>query len=118
MLLTAVYFFARIVLTIMEVDNMNRFDELINEELDQLKQFSDLVERVHGKAHPEYLVFKESLDKVIEGIKNEDYSGLDEAFEGASNATDGYTLPEGACEAFTYVYNTTKELDQAYKGGK
>lgn len=92
------------------------FNEVKEENMERLAQFIPIVERVHGKNHPEFfevhLLFNQLKEKIQaeEGINEE----LEEEFNQLRNVTHRYAVPTDVCESYEAVYNMLEELDRAY----
>jgi len=95
---------------------MEKFNQVIAENLEKLEQFVPIVARVHGESHPEFYDVKEQFD-VLNGkikSKNKDLD-LNQEFKALRDITNHYTVPSDVCETYEAVYVMLKALDQAYQ---
>ncbi len=84
----------------------------LNDYLEKLKLYVPIVDRVHGKAHPEFnevhRLFKDFLEKKDNSDK------LGEVFSQLREVTSNYTVPSDTCESYEAVYLMLEELDNYY----
>lgn len=95
---------------------MKNFKEVIEKNIKVLEQYVPVVERVHGKDHPEFYDVRKLFDRINGKIKDSDLESIDLAdeFKELQKVTDNYTIPSGTCESYAAVYNMLSELDKAY----
>ena len=95
---------------------MKKFQEVRKDNMERLEQYVPVVERVHGKHHPEFYDVKKIFDEINEKIKNTDIEDLklEDDFESLRKVTDNYTIPSDTCETYEVVYKMLSELDEAY----
>lgn len=81
-----------------------------------LKLYVPVVERVHGKHHPEFYEVRKLFDALVEQIKaaGRGKPQLDEQFQALRLVTENYKVPGDVCESYEAVYHMLAELDQAY----
>lgn len=81
-----------------------------------LKLYVPVVERVHGKHHPEFHDVRVQFDALVEQIKlaGRKQPVLDEQFAALRKISDNYTVPGDVCESYEAVYVMLSELDKAY----
>ena len=81
-----------------------------------LKLYVPVVERVHGKHHPEFHEVRAIAEDVIAKAKavRTRLPALDEEFIRLRQVTDNYTVPGDVCESYEAVYHMLAELDRAY----
>ena len=96
---------------------MTTFDQVKERNLEKLKLFVPVVERVHGGSHPEFHDVRRLFDKISAKIKEAGSSKpeLGEEFSELREVTDNYTVPDDVCESYEAVYNMLAELDEAYR---
>lgn len=92
----------------------NQFKNLESEYMEKLKLFVPIVNRVHGKEHPEFNDVKIEFDNISNKINNENYL-LKEEFNNLKKITNNYQVPNNVCESYEMVYQMLKELDDAYR---
>lgn len=99
---------------------MIRFNEVKERNLERLEQYVPVVDRVHGKNHPEFHDVRKLLDTINEKIKEvkSEKPELDYEFKQLREITDNYTVPSDVCESYEAVYNMLAELDEAYHDKK
>src|SRR5690554_2484681 len=90
--------------------NKKEFKKLENKYMDKLKKFVPIVNKVHGKDHPEFNKVKTEFDLMVEKITNENYKII-EQFDHLKMITNNYQVPEDTCESYEMVYQMLKELD-------
>lgn len=81
-----------------------------------LKLYVPVVERVHGKHHPEFHEVRQQFDLLVEQIKaaGRGKPKLDEQLEALRRISGNYTVPGDVCESYEAVYVMLAELDKAY----
>lgn len=84
----------------------------LKEYLDKLKLFVPIVDRVHGKEHPEFnrvhILYNELEEKLEAGEK------LDRIFTELREVTSNYEVPSDTCESYEAVYHMLAELDKYF----
>ncbi|NLD34370.1 MAG: iron-sulfur cluster repair di-iron protein, ric [Clostridiales bacterium] len=98
---------------------MNRaesFHQAKAKHLKTLAQYVPVVDRVHGKHHPEFHEVRAIAEDVIAKAKavRTRLPALDEEFIRLRQVTDNYTVPGDVCESYEAVYHMLAELDRAY----
>lgn len=71
-------------------------------------ELAPLIERVHGKNHPELTRVRELTEQL--GAAGPD-ADVEPIFAELRTVTDDYSLPEDACEAFTGTYSALRDAD-------
>lgn len=92
------------------------FTEAKEKHLERLEQFVPIVERVHGKNHPEFFKVRtlfNQLNRKIQENKEED-AILNEEFRQLREITNHYEIPNDVCESYAAVYTMLEDLDVAY----
>jgi regulator of cell morphogenesis and NO signaling len=100
-----------------DMTNRKSFDDVKAQHLETLRQYVPIVDRVHGKSHPEFHKVHALFDEINKKIKQSGAQkpALDEAFTTLREITDNYTVPDDVCESYEAVYTMLAELDQAYQ---
>lgn len=95
---------------------MKKFEEVKEKNIKTLEQYVPVVERVHGKEHPEFYNVGKLFNQINEKIKDSDLEALElkAEFKELRKVTDDYTIPSDTCESYEAVYNMLSELDKAY----
>lgn len=95
---------------------MKKFKEVKDRNIETLEQYVPVVERVHGKEHPEFYDVHKVFNQINTKIKNSDLEKLEleDEFKELRKITDDYTVPSNTCETYEAVYNMLSELDRAY----
>lgn len=95
---------------------MEKFQEVKEKNIKILEQYVPVVERVHGKEHPEFYDVHKLFNKINGKIKktNLETLELEDEFKKIRKITDNYTVPNNTCESYEAVYNMLSELDEAY----
>lgn len=95
---------------------MKNFKEVKEKNMSTLEQYVPVVEKVHGKAHPEFYDVRKLFDQINKKIKTSNLESLDlkEEFKELRDVTGNYTIPCDTCESYEAVYNMLSELDKAY----
>ncbi len=96
------------------------FYELLKKEFNTLELFLPIVTRVHAADHPEFADISERFNRIAEKSKEcskEELNITDElaVIEGLTN---NFSIPVGACEAYTNVYKALAQINQAYYNQK
>lgn len=93
------------------------FNEVKEKNFERLDQFTPIVDRVHGKNHPEFHEVKNLWEQIQEktNAAGSDKPELDEEFTQLSEITNNYTVPDDVCESYEAVYNMLEEVDAAYQ---
>ncbi len=92
------------------------FNEAWKANQKNLKLYVPVVEKVHGKHHPEFFDVRAQFDALVEKIAaaGKEKPQLDEQFAALRKITTHYSVPGDVCESYEAVYVMLKELDQAY----
>ncbi|MPM44050.1 hypothetical protein SDC9_90728 [bioreactor metagenome] len=95
---------------------MLSFKEVMKKHGKTLKQYTPVVERVHGAHHPEFHEVRCLVDAILEKAKiaGSGIPLLGEEFTKLREITTNYTIPSDVCESYEAVYNILAELDRAY----
>ena len=93
------------------------FDEIKERHLKTLQQFVPIVDRVHGKLHPEFHDVRKLFEAIAAKIKDAgtDRPELNEEFERLRAVTGNYAVPGDVCESYESVYKMLRDLDEAYR---
>lgn len=83
----------------------------IDKHINILSQYVPIVERVHGKHHPEFHDVRSSFDKLVIALKKEDETAIHQIFVDLRTITNHYTIPKDVCESYATVYELLQELD-------
>lgn len=95
--------------------NNKLFFEVWNKNIEKLESYTPVVERVHGKSHPEFYKVRSLFDQINEKNKNQsDDLDLAIEFNELRKSTNNYQIPNDVCETYEAVYNMLEELDKAY----
>lgn len=94
-----------------------RFNEVKEEHLERLEQYTPIVARVHGGEHPEFHEVHRLVNIILERMERsgDKIPALDLEFEELRDITNGYQVPEDTCESYEAVYHMLEELDKAYQ---
>ena len=92
------------------------FNEVKEKNFERLGQFMPIVDRVHGKNHPEIHEVKELWEEIQEktSVAGSNEPELDAEFTQLHEITGNYTIPDDVCESYEAVYNMLEEIDVAY----
>ena len=92
------------------------FNDAKEKYFNRLKQYVQVVARVHGGNHPEFYVVQELYDAIAKKSKDTEAKkpSLDDEFVKLREVTDNYIVPSDVCESYEAVYNMLAELDKAY----
>ena len=93
------------------------FNEAKEKNFDTLKQFTPIVDRVHGPSHPEFHEVKDLWEVIYEKAEaaGSEKPELDEEFAKLREVTSNYEVPGDVCESYEKVYNLLEEVDAAYQ---
>lgn len=93
------------------------FNEAKAKNFERLEQFTPIVDRVHGKNHPEFHEVKDLWNAIQEKTKvaGETKPDLDSEFKRLREITNNYAIPDDVCESYEAVYNMLEEVDEAYQ---
>src|SRR5699024_1637217 len=96
---------------------MEKFNKMVEQNMETLEQYVSIVDRVHGESHPEFHDVHRLFNQINKKIKeiNLDRVELNEEFSKLRKITNNYTVPSDVCESYEAVYNMMSELDEAYK---
>lgn len=96
---------------------MATFTEAREKHFERLEQFTPIVQRVHGKEHPEFHEVKELWDSIYAKTETagSDKPALETEFKQLREVTNNYTVPSDVCESYEAVYNMLEEVDTAYQ---
>lgn len=94
------------------------FNEAIKSLLPTLEKFVPIVERVHGKHHPEFYEVRKLFNSIIDKVKEagSERPELKEEFTKLREITDNYAVPGDVCESYEAVYNMLSQVDKSYQG--
>src|SRR5690606_41372722 len=84
-----------------------------SEYMDKLKMYVPIVDRVHGKLHPEFHDVRRVFD-VLDDKLNQSNLDLKNEFEALKVITNHYKVPHDVCESYEAVYQMLEELNKAY----
>ncbi|MFA7417975.1 MAG: iron-sulfur cluster repair di-iron protein, ric [Acholeplasma sp.] len=85
--------------------------------MNKLRQFVPVVDRVHGKHHPEFHEVRR-LFEIIETKVSENDLNLSDVFNSIKDVTKNYFVPTDVCESYEVVYQMLSALNKAYDGLK
>ncbi len=94
-----------------------KFNELAEKHLQTLEKYVPVVDRVHGKEHPEFHDVKAIYDTIVRKLKSQstDEVDLTSEFDRLREITDKFTVPGDVCVTYEAVYKMLEELDGAYR---
>ena len=92
---------------------MKKYIEENQEILKQLDLFVPIVNKVHGKNHPEYNEVKRNYDFIDNKLNNNDFN-LTVEFNNLKKITNNYKIPNDVCESYEAVYNMLEKLDNSF----
>lgn len=97
---------------------MTKFNQVKEKNIETLKLYIPIVDRVHGESHPEFHEVHRLFEEMNMKMKEEgsDKPELDREFKELRKVTDNYTVPADTCESYEIVYNILSKLDEAYYG--
>jgi len=92
------------------------FNEVIEKNLELLKQYVPVVSRVHGGSHPEFYEVHKMFDVIDVKISEAGSTKpeLNVEFTKLREITNDYTVPGDVCETYEAVFSMLAELDKAY----
>lgn len=96
---------------------MKKYIEENQEILKQLDLFVPIVNKVHGKNHPEFNEVKNNYD-VINNKLNTNNFNLENEFTNLRKITSNYKIPNDVCESYEAVYLMLEKLDDSFNKGK
>lgn len=94
----------------MKKDN---FELTYNKHIKQLQMFVPVVQKVHGKHHPEFYDVKKIFDEMTSKV-DKGHFDLSKTFERLRETTNNYEVPSDVCETYEAVYQMLASLDQAF----
>lgn len=80
-----------------------------NQDLKHVIRLAPIIERVHGKNHPELTTVRE----IVEKFAGADSARTTELFTQLRDVTDNYTVPDDGCEAFEETYQALARADNS-----
>lgn len=92
---------------------MKKYIEENQEILKQLDLFVPIVNKVHGKNHPEFNEVKRNYEVIDNKLKNNDFN-LTVEFNNLKKITNNYKIPNDVCESYEAVYNMLEKLDNSF----
>ena len=92
---------------------MKKYIEENQEILKQLDLFVPIVNKVHGKNHPEFNEVKRNYEVIDNKLKNNDFN-LTVEFNNLKKITNNYKIPNDVCESYETVYNMLEKLDNSF----
>ncbi|MBG0762031.1 iron-sulfur cluster repair di-iron protein, ric [Acholeplasma laidlawii] len=84
-----------------------------SEYMDKLKMYVPIVDRVHGKLHPEFHEVRRVFELLNDKL-NQNNLDLKTEFEALKVITNHYKVPHDVCESYEAVYQMLDELNKAY----
>jgi|SRR5690554_888737 len=81
--------------------------------LERLAMFVPIVDKVHGKHHPEFHDVRRVFETMKDKLDKADLS-LDQEFKELKNITNNYEVPNDVCESYEAVYQMLETLNHAY----
>ncbi|MCA9766074.1 MAG: iron-sulfur cluster repair di-iron protein, ric [Carnobacterium sp.] len=93
-----------------------KFNDIKAKHLKRLEQFTPIVERVHGKNHPEFFKVHALFNQLNSKLQETEGRNVDlhEEFEQLREITNQYDIPDDVCESYEAVYTMLEDLDKAY----
>lgn len=85
--------------------------------LKQLKLFVPIVNKVHGKNHPEFSDVLSNYEIINNKLNNNDFN-LSNEFYNLKEITNNYNVPSDVCESYEAVYNMLEKLDVSFNKRK
>lgn len=82
-------------------------------EIDKLKMFIPIVNKVHGKAHKEFSDVLKLFNEIVFKVENNNFN-LENEFNNLKRVTNNYKIPKDTCETYEYVYKRLKLLNESY----
>ena len=98
------------------MNDKQAFRKIRAKHLKTLEKYVPVVARVHGEHHPEFYEVKRVFDGMVSKIRETkpQIPELEQEFIRLRDVTNGYTVPDDACETYEAVYKMLAELDEAY----
>lgn len=95
---------------------MTIFNKSQKSNIKKLTLFVPIVDRVHGKNHPEFHDVRKLFDTINAKTKKAgpEKPLLDDEFKKLREITSNYTVPGDVCESYEAVYNMLAEIDEVY----
>lgn len=95
-----------------------KFAEVIKEHFPLLVQYTPVLVRVHGDAHPELAQVLEIFEKINAKVQETGVDAVDLSteFEELRKVTGNYSIPSDGCETYAATYQMLGEADEAYHG--
>ncbi|MDD4080763.1 MAG: iron-sulfur cluster repair di-iron protein, ric [Eubacteriales bacterium] len=92
------------------------FDQVKKNHLKLLGQYVPVVDKVHGKNHPEFHEVRALAEDILRkaATAGKEKPRLDQEFARLREVTQNYQVPDDVCESYEAVYNMLSELDQGY----
>ncbi len=96
---------------------MTAFDEAKERNLEKLELYVPIVDRVHGKDHPEFHDVRKFFEEILVKVKaaGSQKPGLSAEFKQLREVTNNFTIPADVCESYEAVYSMLAEMDEAYQ---
>lgn len=100
-----------------EGDSMEKFNKTVKKLMPTLEKFVPIVDKVHGKHHPEFHDVRKIFDTINDKAKEAgaEKPDLSQEFTLLREVTDNYTVPGDVCESYEAVYKMLSELEESYK---
>lgn len=95
----------------------NKFLQAKDTYLERLTMFVPIVDKVHGKHHPEFHDVRRVFETMKDKIEKEDFI-LDNEFKELKTITNNYEVPNDVCESYEAVYHMLENLNNAYNNQK
>lgn len=95
----------------------NEFLQAKDTYLERLTMFVPIVDKVHGKHHPEFHDVRRVFETMKDKIEKEDFI-LDNEFKELKIITNNYEVPNDVCESYEAVYHMLENLNNAYNNQK
>ena len=94
-----------------------KFSKETAKHLKTLALYMPIVEKVHGKNHPEFHEARELAEGIMAKslAAGDERPGLQEEFARLREITGNYLVPGDVCESYEAVYSMLSELDRAYE---
>lgn len=95
----------------------NEFLQAKDTYLERLTMFVPIVDKVHGKHHPEFHDVRRVFETMKDKIEKEDFI-LDNEFKELKIITNNYEAPNDVCESYEAIYHMLENLNNAYNNQK
>lgn len=95
----------------------NEFLQAKDTYLERLTMFVPIVDKVHGKHHPEFHDVRRVFETMKDKIEKEDFI-LDNEFKELKIITNNYEVPNDVCESYEAVYHMLENLNNVYNNQK